>query len=383
MEIGSIYEMNPNCIAEAGFLGKKSFDLKEVVKHGRQNTIYTASAREAISLVLYSVEKECPDCKKKCLMPAYMCDTVFIPFVRNGWELFYYHIGKDMKADRVELEELIRREKPDLLFIHDYYGVDTWEEFRESFDGWKKTGLRIMEDVTQAYYLNIGNTADYVIGSLRKWYAIADGGFVTTNHVLFDEIVEKDDAFATERFGVLSKKWDYLQKIQQNGRALTKEQTKVLKQQKEEFLSQNRELEERLDNYEKITAISDISKGVLVLTDEEGARSCRESNYRILAEGIKNKKCVLPVIKDLEEERVPLYFPVYMEDRDRLQEYLRNKDIYVPVLWPVAKENEPVLSQEEQYIFSHIAAIPMDQRYGKEDMERIVEAIVGFEENYQ
>lgn len=382
MEIGSIYEMNPNCIEKAAFLGKASFGLKEVKKHGRENTVYTASAREAISLVLYSLEKECPDCKKKCLMPAYMCDTVFIPFVRNGWELVFYHIGKDMKADRAELEELIRREKPNLLFIHDYYGVDTWAEFRGFLGECKKRGLLIMEDVTQAYYLDIGNTADYVIGSLRKWYAIADGGFVTTNHALFDEIVVKDDAFATERFGVLSKKWDYLQKIQQNGSALTKEQTETLKQQKEEFLSQNRELEERLDNYERVTAISDISKGVLVVTDEEGAKSCRKSNYRILGEGIKNKKCVLSAIKDLEEA-VPLYFPVYMENRNRLQEYLKNKDIYVPVLWPVAKENEPVLSKEEQYIFSHIAAIPMDQRYGKEDMERIVEAINGFGENYQ
>lgn len=378
MEIGSIYEMNPNCIEKAGSLEKETFGLKEVKKHGRENTVYTASAREAISLVLHSLEKECPDCKKKCLMPAYMCDTVFIPFVRNGWELFFYHIGKDMKADRAELEALIHQEKPDLLFIHDYYGVDTWTEFRMLFDGWKKTGLRIMEDVTQAYYLNIGNSADYVIGSLRKWYAIADGGFATTNHALFDEIVVKDDAFALERFHVLSKKWDYLQKIQQKESAL-----EVLKQQKEEFLSGNRELEERLDNYEKVTAVSDISMGVLAVTDEEHAMSCRRSNYRILAEGLKDKKCVLPVIKAPEEEAVPLYFPVYMENRDKLQEYLRNQDIYVPVLWPVAKENEPVLSQEEQYIFSHIAAIPMDQRYGKEDMERIVEAINRFGENYQ
>lgn len=381
MEIGSIYEMNPNCIEQTGFCGETTFGLKEVEKHGRENTVYTASAREAISLVLYSLEKECPDCKKKCLMPAYMCDTVFIPFVRNGWELFFYHIGKDMKVDRTELEELIRRENPDLLFIHDYYGVDTWAEFRTLFDEWKKNGMRIMEDVTQAYYLNVGNTADYVIGSLRKWYAIADGGFATTNHVLFDEIVIKDDTFALERFKVLSKKWDYLQKIQQKESELTKEQTEELKQQKEEFLSGNRELEERLDNYENVTAISDISKGVLVLKDEEDAKACRRSNYRILAEGLKDKKCVLPVIKDPKEEAVPLYFPVYMEDRDKLQEYLRNQDIYVPVLWPVAKENEPVLSKEEQYIFSHIAAIPMDQRYGKEDMERIVEAINRFEEN--
>ena len=57
MEIGSIYEMNPNCIEKAGSLEKETFGRKEVKKHGRENTVYTASAREAISLVLHSLEK--------------------------------------------------------------------------------------------------------------------------------------------------------------------------------------------------------------------------------------------------------------------------------------------------------------------------------------
>ena len=48
MEIGSIYEMNPNCIEQTGFCGETTFYLKEVEKHSRENTVYTASAREAI-----------------------------------------------------------------------------------------------------------------------------------------------------------------------------------------------------------------------------------------------------------------------------------------------------------------------------------------------
>ena len=99
---------------------------------------------------------------------------------------------------------------------------------------------------------------------------------------------------------------DILDEIREKDRENVLFQTEALKQQKEEYLSGNRDLEERLDNYENVTAISDISKGVLAVTDEEGAKACRRSNYRILAEGLKDMKCVSPVIKDPEEETVIL-----------------------------------------------------------------------------
>lgn len=383
MEIGSIYEINPNCIEENNLSSGASLCLKEVDKYGKYITVYTASAREAISLVLHSIEKEYPNTKKKCLMPAYMCDTVFIPFVRNDWELVFYHISKDMKADKAELESLIRSECPDLLFIHDYYGVDTWAKLRTFLEECRSRGILIMEDVTQAYYLDAGSTADYIIGSLRKWYAVADGGFVATNHTIHDEIMKKDDAFAMKRFRVLSKKWDYLERMQNKDNLPDEEQKIALKRQKEEYLSQNRQLEECLDNYSKVTAISDLTKALLAAMDEEAAKLRRKDNYDILAEGLAEQKKVMPVIAHYEESVAPLYFPVYMEDRDALQEYLRKQDIYVPVLWPVAKENEPVLSDTEQYIYSHIAAIPLDQRYEKADMERIVAVIKEFEETCQ
>ena len=193
-------------------------------------------------------------------MPGYMCDTVFIPFVKEGWELCFYHIDKNMKADREELEALIWDEQPGLLFIHDYYGLDTWKELRLFLSQCRHKNILIMEDVTQAYYLNVDTEADYVIGSLRKWYAIPDGGFVTTNHTISGEVIVKDDTFAMERFGMLSKKWDYLEEIQDLEGSLNDISIKQLQKQKEEYLTHNRKLEERLDNYEQITRISALSQ---------------------------------------------------------------------------------------------------------------------------
>ena len=61
----------------------------------------------------------------------------------------------------------------------------------------------------------------------------------------------------------------------------------------------------------------------------------------------------------------PLYLAVYALDRDRLQRFLTEHNIYAPVLWPVGKENEGCLTEDEKYIFGHMLALPMDQRYGR------------------
>ena len=52
-----------------------------------------------------------------------------------------------------------------------------------------------MEDVTQSYYLEgAGEEADYVVGSLRKWYPLPDGGFVASKEPLAGEmaVLEKE-----------------------------------------------------------------------------------------------------------------------------------------------------------------------------------------------
>lgn len=380
MEIGSVYEINPLSITAMDDKTADGVNLLEVNKYNKKNMIYTSSGREAIALTLYSIEKEYPDICRKCFMPAYMCDTVFIPFIQRGWELIFYHIDKDMKADITEIEAIFQKECSGVFFLHPYYGVDTWKVLRPLLRQYQKKGLLLMEDVTQSYYLDIDAQADYIVGSLRKWYAIPDGGFAASNRELYKKIVERDDSFSEERLGMQIKKWNYLKAI--NETKQDENRRKKLQEDKQEYLASNRMLEERLDRFTKITDISKLSIGLLKDTNEEACKSLRNENCRILFDGLKNRKTVFTVLEETIENASPLYFPVYMLQRDELQKYLREQDIYVPVLWPIGKENEKYLSEKEQYIYAHIAAIPMDQRYGKEDMERIISVINEYEEKY-
>lgn len=375
MEIGSIYEINPKDIHVGGKEGLGGISLREVEKYGKRNVAFTMSGRSAIALGLRSLAQNRAGIKKSCLLPAYMCDTVFFPFEQEGWEIHFYHINRNLEAEEEELRRLIERIRPSLFFVHAYYGVDTWKQMRSLLKEWKEQGICIMEDVTQSYYLeNVGEEADYVVGSLRKWYPLPDGGFVASKEPLAEGEAFLGEEFTKKRIDILTEKWEYL---------YGKKSEEKKKAMKEDFLKRNREMEEWLDEYREIGAMSEESAGILAEVDEEECRNRRNRNYCYLCEKLEGKKQFWPILPAAgQEERrgaAPLYFAVYAKEREDLQRFLREHDVYAPVLWPVGKENEGFLTEEERYIYSHMLALPMDQRYGGKEMERMAEVLEEYE----
>lgn len=370
MEIGSIYELDPGLLSGGLSETIGRFNLGEVGKYNKKYVRYTASGREAIALALKSFEQTHPDALKRCLLPAYMCDSVFFPFERAGWELHFYHLDRKLEADVEELNKLIGQIGPTLIFIHTYYGVDTWKSVRPFFREWKKHGICIMEDVTQSYYLgNAGVEADYCVGSLRKWYAVPDGGFVATDEDLPGNGMALSEEFARKKREALCDKWTYL-----HGQ-MEEEQRQALKT---EYLRKNRETEAWLDAYDGISAISEEAAVILSQTDEKECENRRKENCAYLHEHLAGRMQVQPVFGE-NDKAAPLYYPVYAKDRDELQKYLALRGVYAPTLWPIGKENADVLSQDERYIFEHILALPIDQRYKIAEMRRILEVLDQYE----
>lgn len=364
MEIGSIYEINPRGIPDKKKSGSSGFALGETEKYGKKNVVFTMSGRAAIVLALRSIAENRPEIEKKCLLPAYMCDTVFFPFEQEGWRIYFYHVNKKLEADEEELSRLMERIRPGLLFIHAYYGVDTWKPMRSLFQRWKAQGVCIMEDVTQSYYLEgIGKEADYVVGSLRKWYPVPDGGFAASGEPLIRVGIYPEEEFTEKRMELLTEKWEYLY-----GAGSPEEK----KEMKTDFLKKNREMEEWLDRYKGIGGISGLSAGMLSKVNEEECRNKRKENYRYLYGRLRGKRQLWPILSDDEDRgTAPLYLAVYAKDREELQSFLIKHDIYAPVLWPVGRENRDCLTEDEKYIYRHMLALPIDQRYGRQEMERI------------
>lgn len=370
MEIGSIYELNPAFCKDGLTKPTGPFRLGEAEKYNKKYIRYTASGREAIALALKSYESGHPQAAKRCLLPAYMCDSVFFPFERAGWELHFYHININLEADIEELDRLIGQIEPALIFVHPYYGVDTWRNARSFLRMWRAQGICIMEDMTQAYYLeNAGKEADYCVGSLRKWYAVPDGGFVASDEELPETGHATNETFVREKGALLRCKWAYLhgQMDEEKRRAI-----------KAEYLQKNRETESWLDAYGGISGMSAESAGILSQIHEKECENRRKENCIYLHENLAGRTQIRPVFADLTDA-APLYYPVYARERDELQRFLALRGIYAPTLWPVGEENAGILSPDERYIFAHILALPMDQRYGIREMQRVLEVLDQYE----
>lgn len=372
MEIGSIFEIDPAKAEKTGNVA--TLHLAQADKYGKAHCSFTASGREAIELALISLEREKPDIKKCCLMPGYMCDSVFLPFRHRGWELFFYSVDRDLLSYGEELFRLALEHDPGLILIHPYYGTDTCRELRVHLRALRKSGIYVMEDVTQAYYLKeAGKDADFVVGSLRKWYAIPDGGFVATDLPLAEDVLEEGEAYAQERLTPLTEKWKYL-----HDEAFVQMAEEERQERKKTFLIKNRALEEALDHCCGIRRMSRLSRLILAETDEAAAAAKRAENYHYLYEKVIERKGIRPILPK-QDGKAPLYFPVYAREREELQRFLRERDIYAPVLWPLGEENRNALMGDEDYIYRHMLALPIDQRYGLAEMERIGEVLAQFE----
>lgn len=375
MEIGSIYEIDPKSFSDAAAYNAAGFTLEEVKKYKKSYTSFTGSGREAIALSLKAIEINRPGIKKTALLPAYMCDSVFWPFERAGWDLYFYHIGKNLEPEAESLSAQIKGLQPGLIFIHPYYGFDTLKSLRPMLNIWQSQGICIMEDVTQSYYFSHEKwDADYIIGSLRKWYPIPDGGFAVSNEPFPEESCGENKIFIETKLDLLTKKWNY---FHTPGSSLEK------KNQKTAFMAKNRDMEEWLDHYEKISPLSKESMKILSTLSEKDYRNRRNENCHYLFQHIKSKTKFTPVFaKENSFEAVdsPLYFPIYAKNREELQNFLVNRGIYAPVLWPVGKENENHLSETDQEIYDQILALPIDQRYGLSEMQYIAQALTEYEQ---
>ena len=292
------------------------------------------------------------------------------------WELVLYSVDRELEAAGEEIFRLALEHDPGLIFIHPYYGADTCAGLRRQLAGLRRSGVLVMEDVTQSYYLEeAGKDADFVVGSLRKWYAVPDGGFVASDIPLAEDVLETGEEYARERLVPLVQKWEYLkEKERRTGGALTAGWLP----RKAEYLKRNRNLENALDCYQGVRRISRISAEILSRVDEEGARRRREENYHALYQHICGMKRLWAILPE-KETHAPLYLPVYVKERDSLQRFLAGYGIYAPVLWPVGEENKDFLQGDGTYIFEHMLALPIDQRYDAGDMEQLAEVLALYE----
>ncbi|MDD6357389.1 MAG: hypothetical protein PUG15_04760 [Bacteroidales bacterium] len=322
---------------------------------------YFALCRE----VLFQIATLHQKSNRIALLPAYTCATVSYPFEQLGWKIEYYAIKRNLRIDNVDLSCKIKKNRPAIVLAHPYYGQDFNAEEIECLQIAKeKYHSTLIVDVTQCYYSKQRLAfVDYYVGSLYKWFPIVDGGFVESKFALpapkeeYVSYVSLQQEAMYLRSIYLGSEDDYIKTI---SRRINKDAVAI----SNGVLSCHK--------------MSDISQKLMSQIEESEAERQRLENYSYIAEYTKWRDGIRMVINKNKVTSAPLYFPIYCENSGKMQRVLADSHIYAPLLWSLYSE-QMLVNNDVKWIYEHILALPIDQRYNEEDMKRIVETINVYE----
>lgn len=365
-EIGSNFWLDPDSTYSGRPIPVGTFHLPD------GDLAYTSTGRGAIALCLRQLDLA--EDRKTALLPAYTCDSVVLPFVENGFRVAYYDLEKDLSVNAQAFLAKIKTTDPTVILVHNYFGFDTLSPLRAVFETLRSQGIFLIEDLTQVLFSEIPRVeADFYVASFRKWMPIPEGGLALKREGLFKNVpTETDELLEKAKLDGLHAKFRYI--VRGEG-------------QKQVFLDKCRIAEEILETQGELYAMGDFSKQFLGDFDIAGLKQSRRANYRYLLEALKDSRCLVPVFPELPDPVVPLYLPLYAqseESRNRLQLLLREQAIYAPIVWPSFDGFKGLqlkdIAESVAWIYTHTLSLPLDQRYGSEDMDAIVAVLKDFEQ---
>lgn len=289
----------------------------------------------------------------RVLLPALCCESMILPFEKNGCAVEFYKLKADLAGDE---EDVLKKLGPGCILLYmTYFDV---RPFSQAFlEKLRALGVFLLEDRTQDIIVRRREEflPDATVASLRKWAAMPEGGLLKTEAAL--PPAETDGRFARLRLEAMGEKGDYLEL----GRP----------EMKADFLKKLHEADELLDESGKAVAMSPENLGYIEELDFERILERRRQNCSVLRRELKEAAAAGKLsFMGSGENTSGLYLGVMLNNRDAVQKYMAERSIYCPVIWPVPDEAKGVCENCE-YVAGHMLALPCDQRYGQKDMEHI------------
>jgi hypothetical protein len=312
------------------------------------NSALVFSGRTAIEIVL--------DNEKlihKALLPSYCCDSMIEPFRKTGIEVVFYTVeyngsfSINMKID----------DDVDCILWCNYFGYTISMPDMSIFI---KRGGIIIEDITHSFFSKeqFHEQSRYLVASLRKWEAVLCGGYCASRKGRLENIPQKKPAKSFIRLK---------QEAMKLKRSYLFEENAI---EKSVFLRMFSEANEWLAEHYSGLSIDDYSKECIENVDYVEHQKKRFLNALVLYDGLKYHPDI-EFMFDIENMDCPLFVPVIIKNgkRDVIRKKLIDNEIYCPVHWPHPDANC------ESNLYEMELSLVCDQRYGREDMQRIVDVL--------
>jgi len=273
---------------------------------------------------------------KKVYLPYYTCEVVLEPFKKLGIPYEFYHIDINL-----EIRDKLTLKADEALLYVNYYGLK--QRYVEQLA--EKMGECLIIDNTQAFYaMPIAGIDTFY--TCRKFFGVPDGAYLYTEKKL-DEEFEQDLSY--DRMTFLNKRLDLGAEAAYG-----------------DFQELSKSLAGQL-----IKRMSNLTHRMMRGIDYVSVAKLRRENYIQLHRNLASSNTLdLP----LEEDAVPMVYP-YLTPAKGLRERLIENKIFVARYWPNVLE-WTTKDDIEYLITSQMQPLPIDQRYGEEDMNRIITLII-------
>lgn len=355
MEIGSVLELEP--WDHYPFSEKSSSEICFPFMRNRNYQVrFYQSGRNCIEVLLKFLMKK--NGIREIFMPDFVCDSVTAAANRAGISVTEYHVSEEYEISVEELES-IRSKDACLYFVH-YFGKKPSNTVLDFAKNWMRDGGIVIEDVTMSL-LSHGEGigfGSYVIGSVRKWFPIPDGGLLASES---EELPDEPDPRRVSRYSGLYSLVQEMKREYVEGGEKNKELKKIYRDYYQLAIKD-------LFSDFTIYPMSDLSKNYLLNADFSRIFNKRASNYDYLYDHVKDLKGIkVKVIR--EEGFLPFGMVIAAKERDVILQELIKEDVYCNVHWKFEKDNptDAFLS-----LSSTSMTIPCDQRYDLHDVDRII-----------
>lgn len=311
------------------------------IKSDISNEILYSSGRCALYMILKDIEIELGK-KTKIFIPNYLCDSITKTIIDAGWYYRFYSIDTDLYPNLNDLLKQAKDNSNNIFLLINYFGIvsltQTVLKIKKEI-----SGAIIIIDNVQAFYEPTIDMADYTFTSYRKWFPCPDGAkVIKRNNASMQETSFKyNNTFSQYKF---------------SGNHL-----KIFS----EYLDDNISLEllkkgEDILEKEYLCRCSKITTALFPLLDLEEIARLRKNNAKLLHEHLNQ----ISIPHAYDENSVPLFIPIFIENRDIVKKRFFENNVFTPIHWPF--RNEKISGNSELY--NTELSLICDQRYDEEDM---------------
>lgn len=313
---------------------------------GRSDWVYVESGRQALSLIARSLVERGVT---KVAVPEYLCASMLDPLRElPTLAITAYPLNDAFDVHFEEVERQVRGPDWAVLFAS-YFGQSPSRDRKQLVSMLRDVGTIVIEDETHRVFAPGGVPAHYRFASLRKLLPVGDGAYVTG---LSDEVgllgVPVSD----------SRRWEAMD-LKADVRRFGGDE----RPHKDLFATENARLEEQ----GRIRLATSRTREELARLDYNGLADRRVRNASVLRHAVAELGGVRLVHASPGS---PDSHVVISVDRPReLQRYLAQERIYCPIHWPEPRNwGAPDWRND-------VISLPVDHRYARQDMERVVDSI--------